>query len=231
MEKELTKTREDIERITRHDLKSPLNLIINYPKFIKKGDNLTQKQIEQLDRICTAGNKLLNMINISLDLYKMEQGSYQFYPWPVDIMKVIDDIVQDNRNLIHLQHAKIEISINGNLATEDIVFEINGEKLLFYSMLANLIKNSIEASPKNETIAIQLSNTSNLSISINNQGAVPEEIRETFFEKYTTSGKKEGTGLGTYSAKLIAETMGGRISMISSEEKGTTVTITFPKVI
>jgi two-component system sensor histidine kinase/response regulator len=54
-------------------------------------------------------------------------------------------------------------------------------------------------------------------------------MHSTFFEKYTTSGKKGGTGLGTYSAKLIAETQGGRISMDSSEEKGTTIKITFSK--
>ncbi len=42
MEKALTKSKEDIERITRHDLKTPLNSIINYPKLMNK-DNLTEK--------------------------------------------------------------------------------------------------------------------------------------------------------------------------------------------
>ena len=39
---------------------------------------------------------------------------------------------------------------------------------------------------------------------IENPGEVPAEIRSHFFDKFVTSGKKQGTGLGTYSAKLIA---------------------------
>lgn len=68
----------------------------------------------------------------------------------------------------------------------------------------------------------------NCSVSIHNKGAVPEEIRDTFFDKYATAGKSGGTGLGTYSARLNAETLGGKISLDTSEENGTTITISFP---
>lgn len=110
-------------------------------------------------------------------------------------------------------------------------FEVPGEYFLFYSLLSNLIKNAIESSPQNEKIHIRLSNNNHIRIAIHNQGAIHESIRENFFEKYVTFGKKYGTGLGTYSSKLITETMGGEISMISSEESGTTIAITFINVV
>jgi len=230
IEKELSKIKDDIERITRHDLKSPLNLIMYLSKSIKKaGDNLTDNQIDQLDKIYHAGNRLSNVINMSLDLYKMEQGIYRLSATPIDIKAILDDIVQDNHSLIKRKHVTMGIYINDKPATEGYIFKISGEKQLFYSMLANLIKNAIEASPQNETIAIQLLYSNNLTIAINNQGTVPKGIQDTFFEKYVTSGKTDGTGLGTYSARLIAETMGGCITMHSSEEDGTTITITFPQ--
>jgi len=59
-------------------------------------------------------------------------------------------------------------------------------------------------------------------------GTVPESIRDHFFKKYVTAGKLKGTGLGTYSAKLIAEAHGGMINMQSSEDSGTTVTVQLP---
>ena len=97
-------------------------------------------------------------------------------------------------------------------------------------MLSNLFKNALEASPRNEKIQISLSKENECLISIHNQGAVPEDIRDNFFEKYTTSGKHGGTGLGTYSAKLIAETLGGSIiTMASSEKLGTMITLSFPR--
>jgi signal transduction histidine kinase len=65
---------------------------------------------------------------------------------------------------------------------------------------------------------------------IENMGAVPAELHETFFDKYATSGKATGTGLGTYSAKLIAQTQQGDITMHSSQEQGTTLTVTLPRI-
>ncbi len=225
--KENMKLREDVERITRHDLKTPLNAIINFPKLIDKS-NLTEKQMGQLDKISTSGYKLLNMINLSLDLFKMEQGTYQLSPVPVDISRVLQDIFQENRLYIKSRRIVLDIRLNGAIVDETSVFNVPGEELLLYSMLANLIKNALEASARKETILIKMEDAPVPSITINNKGIVPEDMRNRFFEKYTTSGKKTGTGLGTYSAKLIMDTHGGTISMDSSEEKGTTLRVTFP---
>jgi two-component system sensor histidine kinase/response regulator len=121
----------------------------------------------------------------------------------------------------------VDILIDGAPVGESDQFILQGEKLLLYSMLANLFKNSVEASPKNERITIEMKHAENCSVSIHNKGAVPEEIRDTFFDKYATAGKSGGTGLGTYSARLNAETLGGKISLDTSEENGTTITISF----
>ncbi len=68
-----------------------------------------------------------------------------------------------------------------------------------------------------------------VSIQITNRGAVPVERRKDFFQKYTTQGKKKGTGLGTYSAKLIADTRGyGLMLDTSDKENATTITVKVP---
>ena len=48
-------------------------------------------------------------------------------------------------------------------------------------------------------------------------------------EKFATSGKERGTGLGAYSARLIATTLGGGIDYVSAEETGTTITVRLPE--
>lgn len=68
-----------------------------------------------------------------------------------------------------------------------------------------------------------------MTVAIHNFGAVPEGMRERFFEKYATAGKSTGTGLGTYSARLIAETQRGGIRMDTSETEGTTITVSLPR--
>ncbi|MDH5717649.1 MAG: ATP-binding protein [Spirochaetia bacterium] len=90
-------------------------------------------------------------------------------------------------------------------------------------MFSNLFKNCIEASPHDSQISIHIKvkNSKSMSISFHNFSVVPKEIRNRFFSKLSTHGKKNGTGLGNYSAMLIAKTLGGVI------EKGTFVTVTF----
>ena len=44
-----------------------------------------------------------------------------------------------------------------------------------------------------------------LRLTIDNKGAVPEQLHANFFDKFATAGKQGGTGLGTYSAKLLCE--------------------------
>jgi signal transduction histidine kinase len=96
-------------------------------------------------------------------------------------------------------------------------------------MLANLVKNAMEASPKQGHVAINLyRDAAGALVRIHNQGEVPMAVRAHFFDKYTTAGKTNGTGLGTYSARLMTLTMGGDIGVETSAEQGTTLTVRFP---
>jgi len=100
-------------------------------------------------------------------------------------------------------------------------------------MLGNLIRNAIDASPKRATISVSIKlrkrNGRNFHfIDIHNLGVVPKNMREKFFEPYSTSGKKGGTGLGTYSALLVAKAHNGNIYFTTSEEEGTNVIIELP---
>ncbi|MFC1858777.1 response regulator [Thermodesulfobacteriota bacterium] len=228
--KENISLREDVDRITRHDLKTPLNAILSYPQLMRSDDNLTEKQVKYIHTIESSGRKLLNMINLSLDLYKMEMGTYEVNTESVDLLQLFAEIMVENRIRLKSKRLDIDRLINGEHAADGDQFILQGEKLLFYSMLSNLFKNAMEASPKKERVTITMEAGVNKSVGIHNMGAVPEEIRDTFFEKYATAGKSEGTGLGTYSARLIAETLGGQISLDTSEENGTTISIIFSNI-
>jgi len=222
--------REDVERITRHDIKTPLNAVIGFSQFLMMADNLTDAQLDGLRTIEEAGYRILNIINLSVDLFKMERGIYPFTPAQVNLLLVLNKIIIETRELVRLRNLSINVSIKGIPADKDDIFSAQGDELLCYSMLANLIKNALEASPEGETISIILDEDEDTAvINIHNKGVVPVEVREIFFDIYVTSGKETGTGLGTYSAKLIAETQNGRIGMTTSEKEGTYVTIKLPK--
>lgn len=224
---EIAKLRDDIDRITRHDLKIPLNAIIGFPQLLLMDDNLSEGQRELLNHVIRAGHEMLAMINRSLDLFKMETGRYHYAPENFDMAALLQTIIKDLDPLSKNSQAKIEIVINGEIYTHQ-EFIVVAEKILCYSLFANLLKNAIEAAPQGKGIKITLQHQDQEDlIAITNPGTVPESIREHFFDKYITFGKASGTGLGTYSAKLMAQVQQGSIEMNTNTEE-TTVTVRLP---
>lgn len=216
--KENVRLREEVERISRHDLKTPLNSIIAVPRLLREQRKVDSEDDELLTMVERAGYRILSMVNLSLDLFKIEQGTYRFRPRAVDLVDLLQKVAADIRS--HAATKNVELRI----LTEAPRVYAWAEELLCYSIAANLLKNAVEASPEGGIVTISIDPGEPLVLRIHNFGAVPEAIRATFFEKYATAGKAEGTGLGTYSARLMARTQGGDILMNTSEEEGTTIT-------
>ena len=227
---ETARLREDVDLIMRHDLKGPLAIIIGLADAALKAGGLDAEHAACLSDITTSGYRLLNMINLSLDLMKMERGEYSFHPVSVDMVELLGKIVSDVQPLAEAKAVTTHVRINGTVADDETGFWMLGEELLCYSMFSNLIKNALEAAPEGTAVAVDLDGKPGVAgtVRIHNMGAVPEAVRDRFFDKYATAGKTSGTGLGTYSARLIVETQGGQISMATSDMDGTTITVTLP---
>jgi signal transduction histidine kinase len=221
--------REDVERMTRHDLKSPLTAVLTLPQLLRREGNLTDRQGDMLSLMQHAGYRMLNMINQSLDLYRMERGAYELTPAQVNVLPILDNIAGELNGVIEDRNLRLDITVDGAPAQDGNTFTVRGEEMLLYTMFSNLIKNALEASPSGGRVSIALAGGAVRDVTIANAGTVPPAIRGMFFEKFSTAGKKDGTGLGTYGAKLIAETHGAKIAMATSEAKGTTVTVSFPR--
>ena len=226
--KRIERLERDVEHIVRHDLKSPIMSFIWVPRTLRKAENITDEQALLLGDMEQSAHRLLRMVNLSLDIFKMEEGTYKFVPEELNILRVIHNVLQDLQKTTRAMRVGVEVRMSGKPVTERDCLAVQGEEVLCHSMMSNLIKNAVEASPSGGCVTVECQYGEFVSICICNDMPVPEEILDGFFDKYTTHGKKFGTGLGTYSARLMAETQGGFIDMQSSSEFGTSVTVTFP---
>ena len=227
--KELEHLKEDVERIMRHDLRSPLNGIIGFSQLMLETFELTERQKKYLNNIVESGIKMLDMINMSLDLFKIESGRYDFTPVTVDMLSIIRRIFSDVESFAISKQVTLDMTFDLLPLKADRQVLIKAEELLTYSIFSNLIKNAVEASPNNGKISVDIINDDEwVAVRISNSGAVPAEIRKSFFDKYSTCGKQHGTGLGTYIAKLMTEVQSGTIAMETNEKSGTTITIRLP---
>lgn len=219
--KENVRLREEVERIGRHDIKTPLNSIVAVPRLLREERRLGPEADELLGIVERAGYRILSMVNLSLDLYKMEQGSYVFRPDAVDLADLVEKVLADVRVHAASKGVHFQVDLHGAPYAW-------AEELLCYSLLANLTKNAVEASPEGATVTLraEAGEPGTVRLHVHNQGAVPQAIRGSFFQKYATLGKASGTGLGTYSARLMARVQDGEVAMQTSEAEGTTLTVT-----
>jgi DNA-binding response OmpR family regulator len=227
---EAARLREDVERITHHDLKGPLGAIVSLPQVLLTADNLTPEQREHLEDIEQAGYKMLSIVNLSLGLLKMEQGVYELTATHVDLARAIDKVAAELSPLRQLRGVSVRLSRPDGEGGREGPWWVLGEELLCHSMLSNLLKNAIEHSPAGGSVEIVFARPDHDhgELHMRNLGETAPEFRERFFDKYATHGKAGGTGLGTYSARLMARTMGGDLRLDAATPGQTTLVLHLP---
>jgi DNA-binding response OmpR family regulator len=214
--------REDVERMTRHDLKSPLAAALHGSQALQDS-GLDDSQREHARMIEMAANSALEMINRTLDIHRMEKGEYQPALQSFDLGALLQRVARQTQLAFAPNRIEIRFAAPGDTVCL-------GEPMLCYSMFSNAFKNAAEASPEGGVIQVDVApGQGSLHVVIDNEGEVPPAMRGRFFEKYATADKADGTGLGTYSIRLMAEVQGGAAAMESGDGH-TRLTITLPCV-
>ncbi|MBF0483021.1 MAG: PAS domain-containing sensor histidine kinase, partial [Desulfovibrionaceae bacterium] len=220
--------REQIERIIQHDLRAPAGNAIQIARTLRDEMSVSDEEKRLLSLFENAGQNMLDTLDMSLDLYKIETGQYQNEPILFDCLPLIADIVEIlGKNWYST--VNVDILVSGLPKTPDSLCFCRGVPKLLRIAIQNLLVNALEASPAGAKAVVEMSSNEDCRIAMRNQGVVPNEIRGRFFDKYVTRGKVKGTGLGTYSAKMMIEAQGGGIEMRTSDEANeTVVTVRMP---
>ena len=226
------KLREDVERIAQHDLRNPITAIIAGVEMLQEASGLVEDHIDMMRLIEVEAWRALDLVDQSLSLYRMETGSFVLQPVPVDLVTALTMVRQEIMTAFAGRDISIRLAAidGGELIHGRYVAQ--GEAGLCHSLFGNLLRNAADASADGATIDVHFAAAPDtVSVTIRNDGAVPMPIRERFFEKYVTYGKENGTGLGTYSAKLVTEAQHGTISMTTDDRFGTTLVVRLPNAL
>jgi DNA-binding response OmpR family regulator len=213
--------REDVERMTRHDLKSPIAVALHGSQSLLTSE-LSDSQRESARMIGQAASNALEMINRTLDVYKMEKGEYRPQLEAFDLGELLAKVAEQTDLSFDSRGVKVRLNRPGGAVVG------LGEPLLCYSLFNNAFKNAAEASPNDGVITVELApGYGCVHVVIENQGEVAPAVRAHFFDKYAPSDKVGGHGLGTYSIRLMAEVQGGDVA-VDTGDGVTRLTITLP---
>lgn len=225
---ELARLREQVEHISRHDMKGPLAGVIGLVQALAYDSKLNTEQIGQLRMAEDSALEVLDMINLSSELFKIETGRFKLDAKPVKIVDILYRIVAVSHTTFAEKH--LAVAFETDVPPGEKEPQALGDATFCNSLFQNLLKNACEAAPNSSRVTVSLNDGTPLRVSIRNKGAIPAPIREQFFGKFVTHGKRGGTGLGAYSAKMLTEAQNGTISLeVSDKEDQTMVTVSLPR--
>ncbi|MGA2456953.1 MAG: ATP-binding protein [Terriglobales bacterium] len=219
----------ELARRLAHELKNPL-----FPLQVTVENLLRakQKSPEMFEEVFQEGTATLLA---EIDHLKTIIGRFSEFckmPQPQRRPTQVNDVVRSVLRVFQAQlrgndKEKNQIAVQTVLA--DALPEISADPDLLHRALQNLVLNAIDAMPRGGELAIRtgtLGDRIELSVSDTGSGLTPEECERLFTPYYTT--KQHGTGLGLAIVQSVVSDHGGKISVESTKEEGTTFRIELP---
>ena len=213
-----------------HELRTPLNSILGFSDILSTqlyGD-LNSKQEEYISDIKISATHLLGMINEVLDMSKIEANAMKIVKSAFWISRAVDEVC----NILSPLAQKKNINLNKVM---NVDFEVFADYQKIQQILYNLVSNAIKYSPENDTVEINVqADNDSFKISVHDNGiGIDKKYHGKIFAKFVQldsayTKKESSTGLGLTITKELVELHGGKISLISEVNNGSTFIVEIP---
>ena len=217
-----------------HELRTPLNAILGFSEIMKGevfGPVGSPQYAEYAGHIHSSGEHLLGLINDVLDLSRIEAGRFVIKAIEIDLK----DQIASALNLFAVRAAEGKIDLKRDIES-DLPLLIADERAV-RQVLLNLISNAVKFTPEDGTVTVfaRRNQQGGLDVGVTDTGVGISANDVTYvFEafgqgQHDISIKEKGTGLGLPIVRGLVEAHGGKVSLASELDKGTTVTVSFPR--
>jgi hypothetical protein len=215
------KRRAVLERMFFHDVLNTAAGVRNLLEILPALSDQYRRETAHL--ACQLVEYLIEEIEGGKDLAAAERGELAVQMTSLDAREILKSVCE--------LYAKHPVSQGKAVVVTEVSgsYVITTDKLLLKRVLGNLVKNALEASEEGQQVSLGFRNCGAAVFRVHNEAAMPELVRLQVFRRSFSTKSPAGRGIGTYSAKLIAERyLGGSLSFTSSEEEGTTFVVTLP---
>ncbi|HBK04972.1 MAG TPA: hypothetical protein DDZ81_03825 [Acetobacteraceae bacterium] len=216
-----------------HELRTPLNAIIGFSDAMaqENGDMPAQLVAEYSGQINNAGKQLLSLINIILDVARIESGRFEPGGDVFEIERVIQSVVRQADSAAQAGEVAVIVKLQCALPL------LCGDEGQVAQALCQLVSNAVKFTPSGGTVTIEagLTPDAEIFLAVADTGiGIPAADLERVFEPFmqldgSLARRYPGAGLGLFMARAIVSAHGGRLSLTSQLGRGTTARITLPK--
>ena len=210
-----------------HELRTPLTTISGYAELLETGLAKPEDTAELGEKIHLESLHLLSLVEDILRLSKLDEGATG-NKQPVELLLLAEDCVSKLRD--YAQKSNISLSVDGEPTM------VMGDRTLLEEMTINLVDNAIKYNKPRGSVSVLVGTEDSqpfLTVKDTGLGIPPEHHHRVFerFYRVDSSRSKDtgGTGLGLSIVKNGAQLHGAMVSLQSEADKGTQITIRFPK--
>jgi len=216
-----------------HELRTPLNSMLLLSHLLSENElgNLSDKQVEQLRTVHSAGRDLLGLINEVLDLSKIEAGKQDVTLESIELSHFVSYV----RRLFEATAGQKGVELVTELdvtAPSRIVTDRQRVERILTNLLSNALKFTHHGAVTISATADKRDRTVQLSVVDTGIGIAPADQERIFedFRQLDNSPTRAygGTGLGLSICRRLAQMLDGRISVQSQMGHGSTFTLTLP---
>ena len=213
-----------------HELRTPLNSIIGFTRLVRRHgkDSLPQKQIDNLDKVLISSDHLLTLINNILDIAKIEAGRMDVRVQPFHLDQLIQICITTIRPLLNTA-----VSIQTNI--QDELTLISSDEAKVKQILINLLSNAAKFTQDGFIQINAWADQENFYVTVEDSGiGISQQLLNKIFEEFRQVDSQirnqfGGSGLGLPISRSLAELLGGTLTAVSEEGKGSIFTLTLPK--
>ncbi len=215
-----------------HELRTPLNAIIGFSELMYDGsiplDDETRH--EYLGDILTSGRHLLQLINDVLDLAKVEAGKLELHPEPIQLTRIVGEVLA----VLRTTSAKQQVAIRTEISPDVDALVLDPSRLK--QVLYNYLSNAIKFTPARGTVTVRAiaegGDAVRIEVEDSGIGIAADQLGRLFGEfEQTAEGARRagGTGLGLALTKRLVEAQGGTVGVRSTVGKGSTFHAVLPR--
>ena len=213
---------------TAHNIRTPLSLVLAPLVDLSKDSHLSEKSRAFLDMAQRNGNKLLKMVTELLDFQKVEQSAELVRLQDVELPMFLR--LQVEKFIVAAQEKHIHLSLEAcpqHLVHTDVK--------MMDLILENLLSNAIKYTPEGGKVTLSASiegKTAQILVSDTGIGIPKAEIKNIFKSFFRASNavnsQEMGSGLGLMLTRQLVKKLGGKLTFVSEEGKGTTFHVVLP---
>jgi PAS domain S-box-containing protein len=224
------RVKEDFVSTMSHELRTPLNIILGYNQLLREESfgPVTTEQAGILDRVQKNAQELLELINATLDLSRLQSRRVPFEAQEILIPELLSELEAQMQQLNRNPSLLVRWTVAPDLPV--LCTDATKLRMVLKNLLTNALKFteagtvSVSIKPHAEGVVFEIADTGS--------GIAPEELA-VIFEPFRQGGafatrRQGGVGLGLYIVQQLLDLLGGKVTVQSELGKGSTFSVWLP---